>query len=593
MMDGAQRRLTTIVAADIAGFSRLVGIDEEGTLATQRNHRIDLIEPLLAEHHGRIANTAGDSFLLEFPSAVEAVRCSVAVQDGMAERNREIPADRRIEYRIGINVGDVVVDGDDLLGDGVNIAARLENICEPGDIILSDDAYRQIRDRLEFAWHDGGEHEVKNIARPVQVWRWQAIAKAISAPFEQAPLALPDKPSIAVLPFDNLSSDPEQEFFADGIVEDLITSLSRFPWLFVIARNSSFTYKGQHVSVKKVAAELGVRYVVEGSVRSSPSRLRVTVQLIDATRDNHVWAENYDRPTGDLFDLQDEITRSITGVLVPALGTAERERTTRNRRPNLDAWQAYQRGLIHFYRPYSHEDHAEARRMFDLALERDPGFSDAHAMTALMCIYAAITGLSSYDAGTQELAAEAMEAALKAVQYGDSNALAHLALARAYSLSGDFDAGVAEGKVAVRLNPNLALAHHELGFILVEAEQYMEACRCFDHALQLSPNDPSRWNFHQLKAVARYAAGTYEDAIPGFKDAMRLRPKAFWPWVFMSACLSAMGRMDEARDALVEAKKLNPNLNAAFFDTYGQRYGRVPPYMARMLDDLRKAGLPE
>ncbi len=312
MSEGTQRKLTTIVAADIAGFSRLVGIDEEATLAAQRGHRSELIEPLLAEHHGRIANTAGDSFLFEFPSAVEAVRCSVAVQDGMARRNHDIPTDRRIEYRIGINVGDVVAEGDDLLGDGVNIAARLEALADAGGVCISQTVLEHVRDRIDVPFDDLGEVEVKNIARPVRVWRWsqagQVDAPAVEAVGESEPLALPEKPSIAVLPFENMSGDPEQEYFSDGLSEDIITGLSRLRWLFVIARNSSFTYKGRAVNIKQIGRELGVRYVLEGSVRKAGQRVRVTAQLIEAEprrvcrRLQHLRGWSYDKENiGKIF----------------------------------------------------------------------------------------------------------------------------------------------------------------------------------------------------------------------------------------------------------------------------------------------------
>jgi len=593
MTEGTLRRLTTIVAADIAGFSRLVGNDEEGTLAAQRKHRTELIEPLLAKHHGRIANTAGDSFLFEFSSAVEAVRCSMAVQGGMAERNREIPTDRRIEYRIGINVGDVVADGNDLLGDGVNIAARLEGICEPGGIILSDDAYRQVRDRIDLAWENGGEHEVKNIARPVQVWRWGIASEVISTPSKEAPLVLPDKPSVAILPFDNLSSDPENAFFADGIVEDLTTSLSRFSWLFVIARNSSFSYKGKNVPIKQVSDEFGVRYVVEGSVRSSPTRLRVTVQLVDAVNDRHVWADSYDRPSGDLFDLQDEITQAITGVLIPALSSAERNRSVRDNRPSLDAWRSFQRGLVHFYRPYNDVDHAEARRLFDLSIELDGGFADAHAMVALMGVYAVDSGQSSYDADADDILAEAQRAARLAVQSEDSNALAHLVLGRVLGQKGDFEAGIAECEMAVRLNPNLTLAHHELGFINTFAGHFASAVPCFDQAIRLSPNDPSRWNFYNLKGIALTGLEQFVEAIACFKEAARQRPTAFWPHVNIAICLFELGRMDEARVSLQEALVRKPDLNKSFIEEFERTHQFEPRGLWTFGHRLQELGLPE
>ncbi len=319
------RRLAAIVAADIAGYSRLIGQDEEGTLRALREHRAELIDPLIERHGGRIANTAGDSLLLEFPSAVDAVRCSIAVQEGMAQRNSDIEADRHIVLRIGINVGDVVAQGDDLLGDGVNVAARLEGLCEVGGLALSDDAHRQVRDRLEVKWLDGGEHEVKNIARPVHIWRWSTSGRQTSDGFSSdgEPLPLPAKPSIAVLPFDNMSVDPEQEYFVDGVVEDILTTLSKVPQLFVIARNSSFKYKGRNPDVRDVGRELGVAYVVEGSVRKAGNRVRVTAQLIECVTGGHLWADRFDGDLDDVFELQDRITEEIVVALQVNLAEGE------------------------------------------------------------------------------------------------------------------------------------------------------------------------------------------------------------------------------------------------------------------------------
>jgi len=483
MTDGAQRRLTTIVAADIAGFSRLIGNDEEGTLASQRSHRTELIEPLLAEHHGRIANTAGDSFLLEFPSAVEAVRCSMAMQVGMAERNRKIPAGQRIEYRIGINVGDVVVDGDDLLGDGVNIAARLENICEPGGIILSDDAYRQIRDRLEIAWQDGGEHEVKNIARPVQVWRWQAIAKAISAPFEQAPLALPDKPSIAVLPFDNMSGDPEQEYFSDGISEDIITDLSKVSALFVIARNSSFTYKGEAVNILHISQDLGVRYVVEGSVRKVGNRARITAQLIDAQTGGHVWADRYDRELDDIFAVQDEITNNIVGALQLALLPEEAKSVARAPTSDFQAYDYYLKGrqCSHFFRKAKF---IEARTLFRRAISCDSNFARAYC------------GLA--DCGSQLFRWEGeniylegvLDAINKALDLDPTLAEAHSSMGFFLMLTDDRKKAEEEFAVATELDPNLYEAHYFWGQLCFRHGALSDAAMHFERAWKVSPQDP-------------------------------------------------------------------------------------------------------
>ena len=330
------RRLAAILAADVAGYSRLMGADEEGTLAALKALRRELYDPKIKEHRGRVVKTTGDGLLLEFASVVDAVRCAVEVQRAMAERNVDVPPDRRIEFRMGINLGDIIRDGRDIYGDGVNIAARLEALAEPGGICVSRVVHDQVRDKLDVAFEDLGEQQVKNIARPVHVWRVQLGAKpAVSA---SAPLALPDKPSIAVLPFQNMSGDSEQEYFVDGIVEEIITALSRIPWLFVLARNSSFSYKGQSPDVKRVGRELGVRYVLEGSVRKGGDRVRITGQLIEAETGAHLWADRFDGLIEDVFELQDKVASSVAGVIEPALQAAETARSTGRSTNDLTAY---------------------------------------------------------------------------------------------------------------------------------------------------------------------------------------------------------------------------------------------------------------
>ena len=323
------RRMAAILAADVAGYSRLMGADEEGTLARLKAHRRELVDPKIAEHHGRIVKTTGDGMLVEFSSVVEAVRCAVDIQRAMVKRNAGVLADHRIEFRVGINLGDIIIDGDDIYGDGVNVAARLEGLAEPNGICVSRVVRDQVRDRLDLAFEDMGEKQVKNIARAVRVFRVAAPAIGQPTPSAKPSLALPDKPSIAVLPFQNMSGDPEQEYFADGIVEEIITALSRVRWLFVIARNSSFTYKGRAVDVKQVGRELGVRYVLEGSVRKAANRVRITGQLIDAATGSHLWADRFDGALDDIFELQDQVTASVVGAIAPKLEQAEIERARR------------------------------------------------------------------------------------------------------------------------------------------------------------------------------------------------------------------------------------------------------------------------
>jgi len=373
-----ERRLAAIFAGDVAGYSRLMGADEEGTLARLNAHRREFLEPKIAEHRGRVVKRTGDGILLEFASAVDAARCAVEMQHGMGERNASVPADSRIELRIGIHVGDIIIEEDDIFGDGVNIAARLEGIAEPGGICISDDTYRQVRGKIDAAFEDGGEQELKNINHPVRVYRTR-LDRPIG--FSSIRPVMPDKPSIAVLPFQNMSGVSDQDYFADGVVEDIITGLSRIKWFFVIARNSTFVYKGQAVDVKTAGRELGVRYVLEGSVRKAGNRVRITAQLIDATSGHHVWVDRYDGGVDDIFELQDQITASVIGAVEPNLRQAEIDRARRKRPDSLDAYDLYLRALPYAY-ANTPEDGREALTLLDEALRLDPGYAAAHGLAA-------------------------------------------------------------------------------------------------------------------------------------------------------------------------------------------------------------------
>ena len=371
-----ERRLAAILAADVAGYSRLMGKDEEATLAALKAHRKEVIDPKIAEHRGRIVKTTGDGALVEFASAVDATRCAVDIQRTMAGRNAAIPEDRRVEFRIGINVGDIIIDEGDIYGDGVNIAARVESLATPGAICLSEDTYKQIKGKLEIDVSDMGEQQLKNIAQSLRVYGVRPdVVQTRPA------LALPDKPSVAVLPFQNMSGDPEQDYFVDGMVEDIITGLSRIKWLFVIARNSTFTYKGRAVDVKQVGRELGVRYILEGSVRKVADRVRITGQLIDVGTGAHVWAERYDRKSDDIFALQDEITLSVIGAIEPTLRLAEVERAKRKRPDNLDAYDLVLRALPDVYSRMP-EQSKQALVLLERALALDPTYALAHACAA-------------------------------------------------------------------------------------------------------------------------------------------------------------------------------------------------------------------
>src|SRR5713101_5685075 len=416
-----QRRLAAILAADVAGYSRLMGADEEGTLAALKELRRGLADPKIKEHRGRIVKTTGDGLLVEFASVVDAVRCAVEVQHEMAERNVGVPDERRIQFRIGINLGDIIKDGRDIYGDGVNVAARLEALAEPGGICVNRVVRDQVRDKLDFAFEDAGEQRVKNIARPLRVYHvrpGQVAGGEMSAP--QPPLALPHKPSLAVLSFTNMSGDPEQEFVSDGIAEDVITALSRHPSLFVIARNSSFTYKGRAVDVKQVGRELGVRYVLEGSVRKAGNRIRVTAQLVEAGTSNHVWAERYDRDLVDIFAVQDEITQALTTALAPAIADAELRRAMRKPPGSLDAWAAYQRGLWHLSKATADDD-ATAEKFFKQAIDLDPTFAGGYSALALYQLQAAAI-YQKLDLPSAQRSAEALARRAVALDGADTEA---------------------------------------------------------------------------------------------------------------------------------------------------------------------------
>jgi adenylate cyclase len=456
------RRLAAILAADIAGYSRLMGVDEAGTAQALREHR-NIADPLVAEHGGRIVKTTGDGVLIEFGSVVAAVECALALQQLAAERNAGIADERRMEWRIGIHLGDVLVEGDDILGDGVNIAARLEGIAEPGGICISEDAFRQVRGKVAADFTDIGERVLKNIARPLHVYR---IAQAAAPEQLAAPstaLPLPDKPSIAVLPFANMSGDPEQEYFADGMVEEIITTLSRIRWLFVIARNSSFTYKGQAVDVKQVGRELGVRYVLEGSVRKASGRMRITAQLIDAARGTHLWADRFDGSLQDVFDLQDKVASSVAGIIEPALQRAEMVRSVARPTTDLNAYDLYLRALS-IYFPITKERTLAALELFDRAIGIDPNYGPALSWAAV-CHWQCVTdGWAKQPETSRRDAIDLARRALEATQNDDPGVLANVSFILA-NFGEDIRAMIGLIDRALALNPNFARGWYISGLL--------------------------------------------------------------------------------------------------------------------------------
>ena len=590
MAQGTQRRLTTIVAADIAGFSRLVGADEEATLAAQRGHRVELVEPLLAAHNGRIANTAGDSFLLEFPSAVEAIRCSISVQEGMAERNRDVPAERRIEFRIGINVGDVVADGEDLLGDGVNIAARLENLCEPGSVILSDDAYRQIRDRLDVVWEDGCECEVKNIACPVQVWRWLParlmVEEAVQPGDDDGPVPRGERPSIAVLPFGNMSGDPEQEYFSDGITEDLITDLSKFSWFTVIARSSSFAYKGQSTDLRTVAKELGVRYVLEGSVRKSGARVRITAQLVDARDGGHIWAERYDRKLHDIFDLQDEMTQAISAAIWPEMEKSEIRRTLGKRPENFNAWDYVVRARANIV-TLSRKSMIEVRQLAGKALQIQPDYGDALSIIALSHTLSAMSGWS---ANMKESTEVAIELTQRALQENPDNTFALNARGYGEAILGQYDQAVASLRQCVALNPNESLNRHALAMVLIFRGDYDAAVKQAEMSRELSPRAVSVVYAFYVMALAYYTAGRVSDTLDW---CIRTEQEFLsFPITHLKAvALVECGQVEDAKQAIRNLLAVAPKATTKIVQSILP--AKDADLIARYTASLRAAGLPD
>jgi adenylate cyclase len=547
------RRLAAILAADVAGYSRLMGADEEGTLERLKALRRELLDPNIAEHRGRIVKTTGDGLLVEFASVVDAVRCAVAVQQAMPERDTGVVADNRIELRIGINLGDVIVDGDDLYGDGVNIAARIEALADAGGVFVSNTVHDQVRDRLPFHFEDLGEHQVKNIARPVRVYRVRDAAP--KAPPAQSVLSLPDKPSIAVLSFQNMSGDPEQEYFADGMVEEIITALSRIRWLFVIARNSSFTYKGQTVDVKQVGRELGVRYVLEGSVRKAGGRLRITAQLIDALSGAHLWADRFDGSLEEVFDLQDRVAASVAGVIEPALMAAENTRAAHRATADLSAYDLYLRAFASF--SWSGSQLRQAFPLIEEAITRDPSYGPALAFAATCCVHL-VTDETSPDLGANRQRGIDFARRALAVAGNDPSVLADAAYALA-CFGEDIDAMIGLVDRALSVNPSYARGWHISGYLRLWAGDAGRAIEHAEMAGRLSPRAQAgvtSW----LLGAALFFNRRFEDALPKLRVASETSPYFPTPHRFLAACYAHLALLDEARAAIARLRAITPEV---------------------------------
>jgi TolB-like protein len=583
--DRVERRLAAILAADVAGYSRLMGADEEGTLDQLKAHRRGLVDPKINEHRGRIVKTTGDGMLVEFASVVDALRCAVDVQRGMVDRNADMPQDKRIEFRVGIHQGDVIIEGDDIFGDGVNVAARLEGLAEPGGICVSGRVQEDAEGKLEITFENAGEQQLKNIARPVRVYR---VRLSGAVPTSRPALPLPDKPSIAVLPFQNMSDDPEQEYFADGIVEEIITALSRFRELFVIARNSSFTYKGRAVDVKQVSRELGVRYVLEGGVRKAVNRVRITAQLIDATTGAHLWADRFDGSLENIFDLQDQVTTSVVGQIAPKLEEAEIQRAKRKPTESLDAYDHYLRALASFHL-FTREGNAEALRLFYKAIELDPDFSSAYGMAAWCFLQRKEWG---WIANRRQEIAEAARLARRAAELGRSDAVALGTGGLTLSfVVGELDEGAALVDRAVALNPNLASTWLRSGWQKVYLGEPELAIEHLTRAIRLSPFDPFTAIAQNGLAHAHFFAGRYEDAFSWAQKAMQGHPNWRAGMRILAAAAVLSGRLEEAQQAM---KRVRENdLTWRLSHVRRIRLFRRSEDLAKLEEGLRRAGLPE
>ena len=551
------RRLAAILVSDVVGYSRLVGADEDRTLARLRTLRSDLIDPTVAIHNGRIVKRTGDGSIAEFRSAVDAVRCAVELQNAMVDRNAGVPETSRIEFRLGIHVGDIVQESDgDLMGDGVNIAARLESICEPGGVCLSRSAYEQVRDRVKESFIDLGEKQLKNIARPIHAYgiardNRHAPSDALS---DKPALSLPDKPSIAVLPFQNMSGDPEQEYFADGMVEDITTGLSRIKWLFVIARNSSFIYKGKPVDVRQVGRELGVRYVLEGGVRKSGTRVRISAQLVEAETGAHLWADKFDGATEDVFDLQDQITDRVVGIVEPSLRKLEIERSRRKRPESLSAYDLYLRALPHVM-SLSYSDAAVAAELLVEALKLDPDYPAAHAYLAF-CHQLRFVHDGRFDEADKMSGIRHARAAI-ASGVDDATALAVAAITVAH-LEKNFDVSLDAIERALSHNASCASALFFGGEILAWKGASAAAVAYAQRALRLSPFDPLAYAAYIAMATAAVHEDRYDEAAASFGRAAQANPGHGMFLLAQANSLALAGRLDEARPIWTDGLRFEP-----------------------------------
>ncbi len=586
--EGFKRKLAAILSADVEGYSRLMDDNEEATIRTLTAYR-SAITDHVQQYRGRVVDTPGDNILADFTSVVDAVNCAVEIQRELAERNEELPNNNKMQFRIGVNVGDVVDEGGRIYGDGVNIAARVESIAEAGGICISGRAYDQVANKLGLEYENLGEHKVKNIRTPIRIYRvimgTDLLEKFASE--EHAALPLPDKPSIAILPFNNMSGDSEQEYFSDGITEDIITALSRSPWLFVIGRNSSFSYRGAMVDVKQVSRELGVRYILEGSVRKAGNRVRVTAQLIDGTMGNHVWAEKYDGELEDIFDLQDQITHQIVATLHTQIQMYVGENTKQAKRPDIVTWDLLARGLKLFY-GLTKESLATAEKISRIATAAAPTSCDAHWMLAGVLFHQVWMGHTS---DNDVVISEAYKLAKTATSLDDYNEYAHWILGLIQFIRRKHDEAIAEFKRAIELNPNCSLAYGSLGTVLSFSGQLDESIRNNEIAIRSNPKDPSIFFRYSGIAMAHHMAGRYSEATHWARKSIHRKPNWRIGHAVLAASFAQLNQSEEAKEAADNYLENIPNETISALRKVLSF--KNPDDVHRIEKGLRMAGLPE
>jgi adenylate cyclase len=587
-----ERRLAAVLAADVAGYSRMMGLDEERTLAQLKLFRKTVVDPSIATHRGRIVKTTGDGMLAEFASAVDAARCAVEVQREVAKQNSNVSVELRIEFRIGIHVGDIIIDDNDIFGDGVNIAARLEGLAEPGGVCISDDAYRQIRGKIDIAFDDIGEQTLKNIAEPMRAWHLRLTGEAAPATrlspssIQVKDLTLPDKPSIVVLPFDNMSAEPGQDYLADGIVEAITAALSCIRSFFVIARSSAFTYKGRATNARDIGKELGVAYLLEGSVQKAGNRLRIIVQLIETEGGAHVWSSRFDGAVDDFFDLEDRITEQVAGALQPSIRIAEIERSRRKRPQDLGSYDYTMRAMPHVW-ALEKEESARALELLEKALTIDPEYPLALSLAGWCHAQRSVYNWADDIGGSQTMARSFAE---RAAEMSGDDPVILAVLGAVHTFVRNHGTARVLLERAVTLDPNAAWAWSRLGWLENYADRPQKAVENFERALRLSPIDPMNFNNYVGLGSAHEVAQEYDEAAALYRRALEERPNAVWIYRNLAASLSGAGRIDAAKQAFAKVMRYYPDLTVAKFK---QAMVFSPAALNRMAENLRKLGLPD